>query len=145
MHYVHVVFMQVHSGMAETRESHVAPQPGLFKHGVRAKQMFNSGHTACDTYRHLLPLQVFRCLHFIRGSAVMGCRYIAARQPTLEAQRAETMAACMEQRRLYPCNSLPYMPLLVSAVVHKVCTGTHDNFIVHPADLVSAPKDKSCS
>lgn len=38
----------------------------------------------------------------------------------MEAERAQAVAAYMEQQGIWPCNGAPYLPLLVTAVAHKV-------------------------
>ena len=38
----------------------------------------------------------------------------------MEAERAQAMAAYMEQQGIWPCNGTPYLSLLVTAVAHKV-------------------------
>ena len=45
---------------------------------------------------------------------------MAARQPAMEAEHAQAMAAYMEQQGIWPCNGTPYLPLQVTAVTHKV-------------------------
>ena len=39
----------------------------------------------------------------------------------MDGERAQAMACYMEQQGLWPCNGRPFMPLLVTAVAHKVC------------------------
>ena len=58
----------------------------------------------------------------IRGNdLVHGCSYMAVRQAALEAQRAEAMAAYMDQTGMGLGQGKPFMPLLVSTVAHKAC------------------------
>ena len=45
---------------------------------------------------------------------------MAMRQSALEAQRADALAAYMDQSGLGLGKGKPFLPLLVSAVVHKV-------------------------
>ena len=47
---------------------------------------------------------------------------MAVRQAALEAQRADALAAYMDQSGFGLGKGKPFLPLLVSAVVHKVCT-----------------------
>ena len=46
--------------------------------------------------------------------------YSSKRQTALEAERQETLASELDQLGLYPSKGSAYMPLLVTAVVHKV-------------------------
>ena len=49
------------------------------------------------------------------------CSYASRRQSALEAERRDALASQLDYLGLYPCKGSPYMPLLVTAVVHKVC------------------------
>ena len=42
----------------------------------------------------------------------------------MEAEQRDAVARGLDQLGLYPCKGRPYMPLLVTAVVHKVCRVT---------------------
>ncbi len=44
----------------------------------------------------------------------------------MDGERAQAMASYMDQQGLCPCNGRPFMPLLVTAVAHKVCHNSLD-------------------
>ena len=49
-----------------------------------------------------------------------------ARQAAMDGELAQAMASYMAQQGLWPCNGRPFMPLLVTAVAHKVCHNSLD-------------------
>lgn len=47
--------------------------------------------------------------------------YASKRRNALESEQRDTVARRLDQLGLHPCKGRPYMPLLATAVVHKVC------------------------
>ncbi len=71
----------------------------------------------------------------------------------MEVERAQAMASYMDQQGLWPCNGRPFMPLLVTAVAHKVrhnsltCNRGSSNCLyvmTVPLDLLIVCVDSGC-
>ena len=84
----------------------------------------------------LLFVMSVSCAQVCTSRSGLPCRYMAARQAAMDGERAQAMASYMDQQGLCPCNGRPFMPLLVTAAVHKVCHKSLDLcHCCYPQDL----------